>query len=119
MWGERNIAYQDSRKGTFGGPTESPFVVRRGDYYYLFIGPRDGNKGPYVGTDVFRSKSPFEWRYEDRVGHINSHAAEVVRDKDGNWYVSACGWGLGGVYLAPLTWKDGLDKAPSSILAPK
>ena len=48
-----------------------------------------------------------------------SHAAEVVRDLDGKWYVSRCGWGEGGVYLAPLVWSDGLDDKPTNIPVPK
>lgn len=35
-WSDRKIVFVHSRKGTFGGPTESPFVVRRGDRYYMF-----------------------------------------------------------------------------------
>jgi len=114
-WGERNIAFLDPHIGTRGGPTESPFVVRRGDYYYLFIGPRRG----YVGTDVFRSKNPFNWSPKDIVGHIESHAAEVVRDVDGQWYISHCGVSQGGVYLAPLYWNDSLDDAETSMPIPK
>ena len=113
-WGERNIAYTDPSVGKGGGPTESPFVVRRNGYYYLFIGPRGG----YAGTDVFMSADPFLFRIEDKVGHIAAHAAEVMRDKDGKWYVSHCGWGEGGVYLAPLYWNDGVDNADSSIIIP-
>ena len=114
-WGERKIAFTDPTVGTFGGPTESPFVVRRGDFYYLFIGPRGG----YVGTDVFRSKDPLHWNLADKVGNINSHAAEVVRDVNGRWYVSHSGWGQGGLYLAPLMWNDGLDNAATSLPIPK
>jgi arabinan endo-1,5-alpha-L-arabinosidase len=109
-WGERNIAFTDPSVGRGGGPTESPFVVKRGEYYYLFIGPRGG----YVGTDVFQSKDPFHFPIENLVGHIESHAAEVIRDVDGKWYVSHCGWGRGGVYLAPLYWNDGMDNVETS-----
>ncbi|QDV74035.1 ADP-ribosylglycohydrolase family protein [Botrimarina mediterranea] len=110
-WGERRVVYTDTESGTFGGPTESPFVVRRGDKFYLFIGPRGG----YDGTDVFVSDSPYDWKVENQVGHIPSHAAEVVRDEKGDWWVSRAGWGRGGVYLAPLTWRDGLDDAPTNV----
>lgn len=113
-WSDTKTVYTDPSQGTYGGPTESPFVVRRGSNYYLFIGPRPD----YDGTDVFLSQDPFHWRTEDRVGHIDSHAAEVVRDRDGKWYVSRCGWGRGGVYLAPLTWQDGLDESESNIPLP-
>jgi beta-fructofuranosidase len=103
-WTKQGIAYTDPEIGTFGGPTESPFVVHRGDTYYLFIGPRDD----YESTEVFVSRDPFHWKIEDKVGRILAHAAEVVQDTDGKWYISRAGWGQGGLYLAPLNWKDGL-----------
>ena len=105
-WSHRGTAFTDPSVGNAGGPTESPFVVQRGDAYYLFIGPRDG----YDGTDVFVSPDPFHWRMESKVGHIAAHAAEVVRDDDGKWYVSRAGWGKGGLYLAPLFWQATDDK---------
>jgi hypothetical protein len=113
-WSERGIAFTDPSRGRWGGPTESPFVVRRGEWYYLFIGPRQG----YVGTDVFRSQDPLHFELTDKVGHIPSHAAEVVRDVDGAWYVSHCGWGQGGVYVAELRWNDGRDDAETSLPVP-
>jgi beta-fructofuranosidase len=114
-WGDTRTVYTDPSQGTYGGPTESPFVVRRGASYYLFVGPRPD----YDGTDVFVSTDPFSWKIEDKVGHIPSHAAEVVRDRDGKWYLSRCGWGKGGVYLAPLTWQDGLDDKETNLPVPK
>ena len=119
-WGERQVVFTDPSVGTFGGPTESPTVIRRGDYYYLFIGPRDekGCVDSYRNTTVFRSKDPFKWTIEDRVGQLTAHAVEVVRDVDRQWYVSHCGWEQGGVYLAKLYWNDGLDDADTSIPVP-
>lgn len=111
-WSNRQIVFTDPSVGTWGGPTESPFVVRRGSTYYLFIGPRDD----YRGTCVYKSTDPFRWDIKDLAGQINSHAAEVVRDREGKWYVSHCGWGQGGVYLAPLYWNDGLDDAETSLI---
>jgi arabinan endo-1,5-alpha-L-arabinosidase len=101
-WTNRQIVFTDPSTGTGAGNTESPFVVPRGDAYYLFIGPREG----YNGTDVFVSHDPFHWNMNDQAGHIGAHAAEVVQDTDGQWYISRAGWGQGGLYLAPLTWKD-------------
>lgn len=114
-WGNKKTVFTDPSVGTWGGPTESPTVVRRGKYYYLFIGPRDG----YRGTCVYRSDNPFKWTIEDEAARIDSHAAEIIRDESGKWYVSHCGWGQGGVYLAPLYWKDGLDDEDTSVIAPK
>jgi beta-fructofuranosidase len=114
-WSNRKVVFTDESKGTYGGPTESPFVVRRGKWYYLFIGPRGG----YVGTSVYRSTDPFKWEPAQRAMHFRSHAAEVIRDTDGKWYVSHCGWKQGGVYLAPFEWADGLDDSDTSIPIPK
>ncbi|MHC4147348.1 MAG: glycoside hydrolase family 130 protein [Planctomycetota bacterium] len=113
-WGNRRFVFTDPKVGTYGGPTESPFVVRRGGQYYLFIGPRQG----YDGTDVFVSNDPFHWKIDSRVGHFKAHAAEVVRDARGKWYISRCGWGRGGVYLAPLIWKDGQRDPKTNIDVP-
>ena len=102
-WGNRGIAFTDPSAGTGGGPTESPFVVRRGNLFYLFVGPRGG----YDGTDVFVSRDPLLWDIAAKVGHFPAHAAEIVRDTDGKWYISRAGWGRDGLYLAPLIWNDG------------
>jgi arabinan endo-1,5-alpha-L-arabinosidase len=104
-WTNRQIVFTDPSTGTGAGDTESPFIVQRGDAYYLFIGPRGG----YDGTDVFVSHDPFHWDINNIVGHIAAHAAEVVQDTDGQWYISRAGWGKGGLYLSRLTWKDDLQ----------
>ena len=106
-WQKRGTVFTDPSTGKYGGPTESPFVVRRGDKFYLFIGPRDGDKDVFDGTDVFVSAEPTHFRVEDKVGHIPAHAPEVIRDSDGKWWISRCGAERGGVYLAPLAWRDG------------
>jgi hypothetical protein len=107
-WSGRKVVFTHPRKGTFGGPTESPFVLRRGRTYYLFA--CDG------GTiNVYRSSDPFHWDVQDKVGTIYAHASEVVRDLDGKWYISHAGWEHGGLSLAPLVWRDGLDNATTSL----
>jgi len=113
-WEERKIAYTDKRVGTAFGPTESPFVVRRGDTYYLFLGPRPYEDPPpgvaqhlqagYVGTDVFASRDWRRWTDAGLVGHVRAHAAELIEDTDGSWQVSTCGVAQGGLSLAPFHW---------------
>ena len=115
-WRGRRIVYSDPCTGTFGGPTESPFVVLRGGRYYLFIGPdweglvasraRTGRYDPkhYRGTRVLASDDPFHFTLAGQVGFLDAHAAEVVLDEAGATWLSHCGWGQGGVYLAPLRW---------------
>jgi beta-fructofuranosidase len=110
-WGNPSIAFTDpGASGTTGGLTESPFIVQRGDYYYLFIGPRENDQASYNGTDVFVSHDPFHWDMKDIVGHFPAHSAEIVQDTDGKWYISRAGWKQGGLYLAPLIWKDGYQE---------
>jgi beta-fructofuranosidase len=107
-WNERRVVFMHPRQGTFGGPTESPFVVRRGKSYYLFA--CDG------GTiNVYVSKDPFHWEIKDQAGKINAHASELVRDIDGKWFISHAGWEHGGLSLAPLIWHDRLDDESSSL----
>lgn len=81
--------------------TESPFVLQRGDSWYLFIGPRNG----YVGTDVFVSTDPFAFAPGEDAGHVPTHAAEVVDDGD-DWWVTGAGSFEHGIYLAPLRWRS-------------
>lgn len=81
--------------------TESPFVVNRNGYWYLFIGPRGG----YVGTDVFASNDPLSFAPSDYTGHIPAHAVEVVNDGVQDW-VSGAGEFELGISLAPLHWQS-------------
>ena len=113
-WSDRRVAYRDVHEGTEGGPTESPFVVRRGSRYYLFKGPRPHETSVpgqpyfrqpgYIVTDVFASDDWRRWTDADHVGRVACHAAELVEDGDGTWYVSSAGVGQGGLSLAPFRW---------------
>ena len=116
-WRGRTIVYSDEYEGTYGGPTESPFVVERGGRFYLFIGPDwDGlmkskaatgqyDLKHYLGTRVIESTEPMHFEVGNLVGFLNSHATEVILDQNGSEWMSHCGWGQGGVYLAPLLWE--------------
>lgn len=101
QWSPRKIAFIHDSVGTAAGPVESPFVVKRGGYFYLFIGP----DGEYRNTAVYRSPNPFHWNRSQRITTITSHAPEIVHDRDGNWFITHCGWYYNGVYAAPLEWK--------------
>ena len=101
-WSDRRIVFRSPQRGTFGGPTESPFVVARNDKYYLFVCTND----PYNDTEVYVSDSPFQWNPESVVLRLGAHAAEVVDAGDGKWFLSSAGWGQGGLYLTELAWDD-------------
>ncbi|GAA2810200.1 glycosyl hydrolase family 32 [Saccharopolyspora taberi] len=105
-WSSRRVAFTSSRVGTAGGDAESPYVVRHGGDFYLFAGPcgaYDGTPEGYSCTAVYRSPNPFDFPLENRVAKIPAHAPELLHDSDG-WWITHCGWGQGGVHLAPLTW---------------
>jgi beta-fructofuranosidase len=118
-WVGRHIVFRDELSGTGGGPCESPFVFEHGGRFHLLIGPDYGgliatleqtgrvDPATYRRTRVLRSDDPLSFSIEQQIGTIDAHAAEVVVDEDGGWWVSHCGWGQGGVYLAPWHWPDG------------
>lgn len=99
-WSPRQIAFMDEETGSAGGNTESPFVLERPEGYYLLLSLR----GDYVRSEVFFSTDPFHFDAITKLPSIPAHAAELVQDDDGSWYISHCGWGQGGLYLAPLDW---------------
>jgi arabinan endo-1,5-alpha-L-arabinosidase len=118
-WEGRTVVYTDPMSGTMAGPTESPFVMERTGRFHLFIGPdwermtaplaETGRYDPagYRGTRVLASDDPLRFDCDDQVGFIDSHASEVVvDDDDGSAWISHCGWGQGGVHLAPLRWDE-------------
>lgn len=99
------------------GATESPFVVRIEDLYYLFITYTDCQQHNYHNTLVFRSDDPRDFgnytgdNGEDLViATLPAHAPEIIEDTDGQWYVTTCGWRgyqtpiEGAVAIAKLDW---------------
>jgi beta-fructofuranosidase len=102
-WSNRRVVFTHPRTGTYGGPTESPYVVKHGGRYYLFL----CENPPYNSTAVYVSADPLAWSIDALVGHVPAHAAEVIAGPDGRWWVSRAGWGRGGLYLAELYWPDG------------
>jgi len=123
-WSGRHTVYTDELVGSYGGPTESPFVVERDGRFLLFIGPSrigeamarlERGEEPdwasiYSTTLVLESDDPLRFDRADEVGRIDAHASEVVVDEHGDTWISHCGWGQRGVYLAPLR----LDQERSS-----
>ncbi len=77
------------------GFTESPFVFKRGDFYYLSVTsyPID-----YDATYLFRSSTPFNFS-STPIARLQSHAGEWFEDKrDGSLYLTHVGGGQGGVW---------------------
>lgn len=116
-WVDPRIVFDEDKPNDPG--VESPFVVKRGKHYYLFLSARPwhcpNNNG---GVDVFRSETPFSWDpRSDQVARFSkeetgSHAPEIVRDLDGQWYLTRVGHDANGFWIAPLIWNDGWSEAP-------
>ncbi|WP_121834037.1 family 43 glycosylhydrolase, partial [Streptomyces sp. S1] len=100
-WSAPGVAFADASTDATVSVTESPYVVARDGWYYLFLGPRGG----YEGTDVLTSRDPHRFDVTGYAGHVAGHAVEVVADGD-TWYASAAGWFRQGLYVAPLEWRD-------------
>lgn len=100
------------------GAFESPFIVKRDDYYYLFITYTDCNDANYNDTFVFASKDPLNFgcymgdkNPAQLVTKLYAHAPEILQE-DGQYYITTCGWlnaptpNKGCVSIAPLSWKS-------------
>ena len=95
---------------------ESPFVVKQGDWYYLFVTYTDCSAATYQNTMVFKSKDPtsfgdYDGDDDNVVTRLATHAPEVIKNPDdGKWYITSCGWSTapvvkpGGVAIAELGW---------------
>ncbi|MCX2182876.1 family 43 glycosylhydrolase [Streptomyces sp. SKN60] len=101
-WSAPGTAFADATTAADGvSVTESPFVVARDGWHYLFLGPRGG----YEGTDVLASRDPLRFTLDGYAGHVPGHAVEVVAD-GAETHASAAGWFEHGLHLAPLRWQD-------------
>ncbi|MGB3443084.1 MAG: FG-GAP-like repeat-containing protein [Actinophytocola sp.] len=101
-WSGKQVAFSHAASGTFGGPTESPFVVFRGGWWYLSICCDSG----YKDTRVYRSRDPFHFSVNDLAGRVDAHAAEIVTEPSGATWVTGAGWGQGGLHVAPLSFNS-------------
>lgn len=120
-WSDWKIAHyvRPEYLGLKGTCNESPYVVQRGEYYYLFrsgtIDALGGYKGDGQGTvAVFRSKDPLDFGadggdpVDKYVCNVDFHAPEIVVDDDGTEYISKIydherG---NGIYLDRLVWEQ-------------
>jgi hypothetical protein len=69
---------------------------------------------------VFRSSSPASWEVTDKVKWMDWHVPVIVREVDGQRYITLCGYERErkGFSLARLEWNDYLEEAPSSVAVP-
>lgn len=97
------------------GALESPYVVKRGNLYYLFVTYTDCSASTYNNTLVFVSENPKDFGTccgtAKKVTSLNAHAPEII-ECDGEWFITTCGWRGnpmphdGCVSIARLKWVD-------------
>ena len=100
------------------GAFESPFVVKRGDYYYLFVTYTDCDDANYNDTLVFVSQDPLHFGSymsdtdpAQLITTLYAHAPEILEEND-QYFITTCGWNSkpnpnkGCVSIAPLSWKQ-------------
>jgi hypothetical protein len=113
------------------GSTESPFVFKYGDYYYLSTTITDSGSSTYHSTYIFRSTSPTDFGDFNGVSasgagtlvtELAVHAPEYVADTNGQWYVTTAGWqntslypeAKHGVAIAALAFANDTHRIPIS-----
>ena len=80
--------------------TESPFVFRHGNAWWLSTTYTTSGRGPreYHETLLFRSENPFDFGVytgdsQEPAATLEAHAPEYLLDPDtGQWWVTSCGW---------------------------
>jgi len=99
-------------------PGRSSQAFRVGEFRKVYEpGPRDIEGKPprdwHLNDHAFirdghglRHMFGIAWTDADLVVHIPARAAELVRKADGRWFISSCGVGQGGLFLAPFEWFD-------------
>jgi hypothetical protein len=91
------------------GNLESPYVIKRGGYYYLFITRTGTQRADYFRTLVFRSADRFHFEWAP-IAQFHAHAAEVVTLDDGRTFLTSAGWAsetgeaMRGLSIVELGW---------------
>lgn len=100
-WSEPSMALvlSDTAPMFNSGFTESPFVFKRGEYYYMSV---TSYPVYYNATFLFKSKTPFNFT-NTPVARLRAHAPEWFTDlKDDSLYITDCGGGHSGVWTSPI-----------------
>lgn len=99
-WSQPSVAYRSAQAGTFGGPTESPFVIQRGTEWILFI----CESGIYDCTLAYASTDPMRFTDDGAIDvDLDEHCAEIVEDPaTGRTWITGGGWGRGGLSIREL-----------------
>lgn len=101
-WSGSQIVHVQPYECDWGGDAESPCIVKRGENFYLFTCLAMSG---YNKTHVYWSKDPLNFPIENFVCELETHASEVIKVSDDEWYISNTGWDKKGLFIATLEWK--------------
>ena len=102
-WSESKVVAFGGSAGTGKFSAECPFVIKRGEYYYLF---RTQHYGENAQTSVYRSKDPLNFGIEDDkylVCTLPVAAPEIIQH-DGKYYIACLLPSLKGIRIASMNW---------------
>ena len=100
-WSAPSIVHIQDAYSNCAGDAESPFIVKRGELYYLFVCRAGSN---YNETCVYWSDNLTNFPKENLVCKLPTHASEVI-ETDGKWYISNTGWDKKGLFVAEMKWE--------------
>jgi len=91
-WSDHSIVHFIDREYLNSYTCESPTVVERGGYYYLFRSGGLKTEAPF-SVAVYRSEDPMDFGTsgdgsEKRVCYFPAHACEIIIDENGQEYAS-------------------------------
>ncbi|WP_158239451.1 glycosyl hydrolase family 32 [Brachybacterium sp. UMB0905] len=102
-WSAPQVAFGSGVEGTYGGPTESPFVITVDGGYILFV----CESTEYDRTLAYFSTDPLRFERSALIEvDLDEHCAEIVQDGECTW-VTGGGWGRGGLTIRPLEVQTG------------
>jgi hypothetical protein len=109
-WSKPTLVAMGGAAGHEGNAMECPFVVKHGEWYYLFATQHYRNPT----THVYRSRDPLYFGIEDDSGLVATLpvAAPEIFEHEGQEYIAALMPELDGIRIARLAWK--LGEAPNA-----
>ncbi len=103
-WTDPKVCFDEHTEMPY---VESPYVIKRGNKYYMFLSARPW---PHGAEEIFVSDTPYRWDVKNMVKSIKSwHAAEMVKDHDGKWYITRSSGKQQDFRMARFYW-NGIDK---------
>ncbi len=101
-WSDYTVVSEGGRAGNGAVSAESPFVLKYGEYYFLFRSSSSSGS-----TYVYRSRDPYNFGVnndEYLVAELPIWAPEIILENE-QWYISDIA-DFQGVMLAKLRWEE-------------